>query len=87
MKTELKIMNGYVLLERYDKAKKKGDNSPFTSMLTSNNLGIVKYSGIVDITVGTQVYFAGQFESMVVDGFELLAMKQDNIIGVVCAKD
>jgi hypothetical protein len=76
-------VKGILLVEQYDKLKKHNSSSPFTSVVVSNNLGTVKYSSDDDYPVGTQIYFANQFEKLTVEGQEVLAVKVENVFAKV----
>jgi hypothetical protein len=72
-----------LLVERLDKIKKRSSTDPFTSIIANSNLGTVRYSSNVDYPEGTQVYFGGQHETLLVEGVELMAMKTENVFAKV----
>lgn len=73
-----------LIIEPFDRLKKHslGDN-PFAHVVASNNLGTVKYSLVSGLEPGRQVYFGSQYEKLIIEGVEVLAMKVENIIAVV----
>lgn len=75
--------NSYLLVEIFDKAKKKTDHTPFIDPTTSNNLGIVKYSSESEYPIDSQVYFGDKYTRIMVGGTELLAIKTEDIIAKV----
>lgn len=79
----LQANKNYVLVERLDKVRKRDPKQPFVSVITSANLGTVKFSSEQDYPVGVQVYFGGQHETILIEGAEILAMKLDNILAKV----
>lgn len=76
-------VNGMILVEPLDKLKKKAGENPFANIVASNNLGTVKHSSTPDYSVGLQIYFGSQYEKIIVDGAEVLAMKVENVIATV----
>jgi hypothetical protein len=80
----LVCVNGMILLEPYDKIKRKNEaGNPFVSVVTSNNLATVKFTASQEFPVGTKVYYGGSAERILVEGVELLATKTENIIAKV----
>jgi hypothetical protein len=71
-----------VVVEPYNKAAKREGDSPFASVVVSNNFGTIKYSRLGP-EVGLQVYFGGQYERIIMEGVEVLAMKRENVIAWV----
>lgn len=74
---------GIIFVEGLDKLKKRTSHDPFTSLVSSSNLGTVKYSSDVEFPTGTQVYFGNTFEKLLVEGGEVMAMKTDNVLAKV----
>lgn len=75
-------VNNMVLVVKNDKASHKKQGG-FIAVAPSNNLGVVKYSSNELYPVGTQVYYGGHTEQLIVEGAEVLAMKVENIIAVL----
>lgn len=73
-------VNEFLVLVPFDKPRKSLGENPFSSLVASNNLGTVKYSSNLDFPEGTQVYFGGQYEKLIVEGVEVIAIKTENII-------
>lgn len=76
-------VNNMILVERHDKGKqgKALGSNPFASVIASANLGIIKYANdTCGFSVGDQVYFGSTFQTLMVEGAEVLAMKEDNVI-------
>lgn len=85
--SKLKALNDWVLVQKYDKARKKDPDSPFTTALavSNTNLGVVLHvdSGS-PIKKGQRVYYVGSVEKMMLeDATEVLAIKSENIVAVV----
>lgn len=76
-------VNRKIIIERNDKVKKGKDVGPFSTIVSSNNLGTVKYSSNEGIPVGTSVYYGGAHETLLIEGSEVLAMAEDNLIAFV----
>ncbi len=81
--SKITAVKGYLLVERLDKVKKRSHNEPFTSIITSSNLGTVKFSSDEEYPAGTQVYFGGQHETILIEGVEVMAMKTENVFAKV----
>jgi hypothetical protein len=78
--SKVKPVNDFLVLVPFDKPKKGLRENPFSSLVASNNLGTVKYSSHLDYPEGTQVYFGGQYEKLIVEGAEVIAIRTENII-------
>lgn len=76
----LQMVNEFIIVKPLDKQNKKSEGSPFTQVVSSNNLGVVKHSSNPEFPEGTHVYFNGSSERIMVDGVEVLAMKWTNIV-------
>ncbi len=75
---------GMLIVVPLDKVKKGATDNPFANMVVSNNLGTVKYrSDESDYAAGELVYFGSVYERLVMEGVEVLAMKEDNIFAFV----
>ncbi len=74
-------VNSMLLVEQFDKARKRSEGgSPFVTVIASANLGTVKYSSSQQFPVGTKIYFGSSHQKLIVEGTEVLAMKEDNVI-------
>jgi hypothetical protein len=83
---ELKVINGLVLVEKYDKIRKSRDDSPFSTLATNDSLGVVK---ALDPSVktdslkpGVKVYYGNKYDRIFVGGVELYSMKLENVIAI-----
>ena len=90
------MIGGWLVVEQFDKTEKDkarnlGEN-PFLNVLSINsNFGKIVHidgkpakcpkSGILQ--VGTQVYFGNAFEKIIMDGREVLVMKEENVFATV----
>lgn len=79
----LEPVNNIILVELFDKRQKRQDGNPFASIVTSANLGTVKYSSSEAFPVGTKVYFGNKYEKILIEGVETLAMNVDAVIAKV----
>jgi hypothetical protein len=75
----LQPVNDFIYVELNDKIRKKTGDSPFTTIITSNNEGTVKYSSSEQFPVGSVIRFGGDHQRENVDGADLLVMSISNI--------
>lgn len=76
-------VNAMLVVEQYDKGRKRAqEGGPFTSVIASANFGIVKYSSNENYPPGAQVYFGSEHQKLVVEGAEVLVMKETNVIAL-----
>jgi len=75
-------VNKFIIVERYHSAGKRRNDSPFISVSTSDNLGRVKFSNNETFSPGTVVYFGNKYERILMQGVEVLAMQEDNIVAI-----
>jgi hypothetical protein len=80
---KVKTVNDMIVVVPFDKPKKAMGDNPFANLVVSNNLGTVKYSSYPEFPEGTTVYFGGLRETLIIEGVEVLAMKMENVIGVI----
>lgn len=82
MENKGKVLDGFLIVEKYDKIKKRND-SPFQQAVSNNNLGTVLESADEDFQPGNLVYFMNKYERVVMGGAEVYVMKRDNIFKVI----
>ena len=84
--SKILVLNGLVLIEKYDKVRKDKGSNPF-SLETNDNLGIVRYADPKSpeyLVPGTKVYFGNKHaDRLVVEGVEMYAMKPDNVVAIL----
>ena len=78
--TPITPVNDHILVEQFDKVTKKAGGSPFASVVSSNNLGTVRFSTDTRYPVGSKVYFTNKYDRLLVNGVELLAMKTSDVV-------
>ena len=82
--SKITTTEGVIVVEIFDKREKADIMNPFASIVASANLGIVKYSRACnDLDVGQKIYFGGQYERLIIEGVDVLAMKESNVIAIV----
>lgn len=73
--------NENLIVEIYDKIKKRSEGSPFSSVVSSQNLGVVRHSSNPDYPVGTRIYFrVSNSERLLMNGTEVLAIYTKDVI-------
>ena len=90
MTEKLKIVNGAIFVEKYDKVRKSKDVSPFSSLPTNEALGLVRFvDSDLDskYPIGSKVYFKNKYERLYIGGIEYFVMQDDNIVAVLNEED
>ena len=79
----LKPLNDKIFVVKYDKARKHRESSPFSPVMTNDNLGVVEYSDNEGVQVGSKVYFGSSYERINIEGKEVYVMDITNIFALL----